>query len=74
MFYLMLKLWFYRKVFGKTDFEVVTSPVQKMKKRLNFLVEAKANEMAILEMLHSNASDEQDAATTTLANLDGVVV
>lgn len=40
----------------------------------DYIVEAKANEMAILEMLHSNASDEQDAATTTLANLDGVVV
>lgn len=72
MFYLMLKLWFYRKVFGKTGYDVITSPIQKVKKGLNFLVEKKTEEMAILEILHSCASDEQDAATTTLANLDGV--
>lgn len=71
--YLILKLWVFRKFFGKTAYDVITSPISKMRRGLEYLVSAKATEMEILEAMHSAASDEQDAAAATLNSLSMVV-
>lgn len=71
--FLYLKIWFFRKFFGRTAFEVITKPISAMAYALEKLMDAKVEEMMVLEVMHKAASDEHDLAEATLKNLQGVL-
>lgn len=60
--FLYLKIWFFRKFFGRTALDVIEK-----------LMDAKLEEMIALTAMHQAASQEHDLAEATLNNPKNVL-
>lgn len=61
------------KMLGRTAYEVITSPLSKMKDALSKLIELKADEISALVQLTKDAMNEQESAIKTLDGLKKII-